>query len=226
MKSAWIEKTNSSWIRALLADGQLLCMACVKANSRSGMFKAISGREDVHAGSQTHSKHVAEFNAAQARIDAMMGGVGAHGPALLERSRAEVKHGREALVTASFLAGGAGAAGLPPFSLPVYLRKDVLGLLEQLQGGLPAASTLSQTTIPNAVKLVEERILAKLRGGMQISMFIDGGAAKHLAGGRKVVVVCADSREWGEPLLLDVTILECHESSDTQTAQIERICIK
>jgi hypothetical protein len=87
---------------------------------------------------------------------------------------------------------------------------------------MPSASTILDKTLDRAYALTKARIKAEVQD-VAISMYIDGGSAVSLAHGRKIVVVCASSLKWLEPKLLDVSILECHESSDTQVEQIERI---
>ena len=57
-------------------------------------------------------------------------------------------------------------------------------------------------------------------------MYIDGGSS-NLADGRKVVVVCASSLEKDVgTVLLDVLVMEAHETSDTQAEQIEALVLK
>lgn len=61
--------------------------------------------------------------------------------------------------------------------------------------------------------------------GVKLTLYIDGGKS-HLAYGRKVMVVCASSLEWEHDILLDVLILEGHESGETNADQIEALCEK
>jgi hypothetical protein len=104
------------------------------------------------------------------------------------------------------VAGGNGAASIPPSSIHALLPQSVLGLLQELNTGLPVKSTILQSTLQDAVSLYEARIKLKLKDGAKVSLYIDGGS-NHLAYGRKVVVVCASSLEWSYDLLLDVQIL-------------------
>ena len=217
MKHRWIEKDDSSWIKQLVEHGQLVCMACTKFNSVSGKIGLVSGRMEEHMKSSGHLRNVARYDATVQRIDAMKGGAGAGagvgagagaGGSLTERDVLGTKHYLQALAVSSMVAGGNGAAGVPPSAIPVYLRRSVLDVLSELDGGMPSADTIKTTTLKDAVELVKERIKLKLGldDGVQISLYIDGGGAKWRADGRKVVVVCASSLLWDEPLLLSVEV--------------------
>jgi hypothetical protein len=74
------------------------------------------------------------------------------------------------------------------------------------------------------VRLLETRIKVMVRG-QQLSFFIDGGSG-GIGGGRKVMVVCASSPEAEFDLLLDVKILEAHETAATNAQQITDICAR
>ncbi len=215
MKHRWVEKDDSSWSKHLVEHGQLVCMACTRYNSVSGKIGLISGRMEEHMRTAAHIRSVARYDASVQRIDGMRGGAGAGagagavaGGSLTERDVIGTKHYLQALAVSSMVAGGNGAAGVPPSAIPVYLRKSMLDVLSELDGGMPSADTIKTSTLKDAVELVKERIKMKLGmdDGVQISLYIDGGGAKWMADGRKVVVVCASSLLWDEPLLLSVEV--------------------
>jgi hypothetical protein len=112
---------------------------------------------------------------------------------------------------------------VPPSSIPKLLRQSTLALLaEQLDSGIPVKSTILYKDLPQVVEMLKERIRVEVQG-LKLSLYIDGGSGK-LAYGRKVMVVCASSLEWEYDRLLDVQILEAHETGASNAAQIERVC--
>ena len=130
------------------------------------------------------------------------------------------------LVVGSFAAGTHGAAGVPPSSIPKLLNRSMLDILQhELLNDIPTATTLTSSTLPLAVELVEDRIKILVKD-QPLSMYIDGGSS-NLEDGRKVVVVCASSLEKGiGTIVLDVLVMEAHETSDTQAEQIEALVKK
>jgi hypothetical protein len=73
----------------------------------------------------------------------MKGGVGVGGHSLIQRELMERKKAVQALVVGSLAAGGHGAAGIPPSSIPSVLTKPFVSLISQLEGGgVPAMSTI------------------------------------------------------------------------------------
>ena len=224
--SPYIDRGSSKWLRNLL-DGKVQCIACCGRNLTLGFVECSTDKVGRHLGLEGHKEKAAKLKEAKAqRIDLMPqgvqhaagggGGGGARDPA----------HTAAALVVGSFAAGTHGAAGVPPTSIPLLLNKDMLGLLQnELRNGIPTAPTISSSTLPLAVTLVEERIALMLRG-QPISLYIDGGSSK-LADGRKIVCVCASSLdERVGTVLLDVLVMEVHETSDSQFEQIEALVAK
>ena len=233
--SPHIQRSNTLWVSNLL-DGKVSCSPCSARNFARGLLTCNVDKVGRHLLLDKHVKCVERLNKKRERpqkIDEIDGGVQ---PAAALAAGRSAAHIAAALVVGSFAAGTHGAAGVPPTSIPKLLSKDMLGLLRhELRNGIPASSTITTSTLPTAVALVEERIKA-LVAGVPLSLYIDGGSSK-LACGRKVVCVCAGSMEdemrWatdvlekGEPqlssgsVLLDVLVMEAHESKDTQVAQI------
>jgi hypothetical protein len=141
---------------------------------------------------------------------------------VLQDALAAANRSARALLMGVLAAGGHGAAGIPPSSIPQYFKPGVLDLIDRQEGGFPVKSTIIETDLPAAVRLVKARIKTMVRG-QQISLFIDGGSGK-IGGGRKVMVVCASSPEAEFDLLLDVKVLEAHETSVSNAQQIEDLC--
>jgi hypothetical protein len=165
---------------------------------------------------KAHKQWAGQHDAAVQRIDVMLG-AGAE----LEFTTKQLT----ALTVGRLTAGGNGAAGIPPSSIHAMLPQSVLALLQEMNTGLPVKSTILQSTLPDAVSLCEARIKLMLKDGVKVSLYIDGGS-NHLAYGRKVMAVCASSLEWNYDLLLDVQILEAHETGRTNADQIHAICSK
>lgn len=221
-KYSWLDMDGTAFLKYLLR-AKAVCMACYLTNSKIGKMPLENSKVERHvAETKAHETNVAAYDRKQQRIDSMAaGGAGAGGPPLKERAALAEKRRTDALVVGSFAAGSAGAAGIQPTSIPVYLRQNVLELLQGSFDGCPGKTTILDKTLVDAAALVKERIKEKVNG-LKLSMYIDGGSG-DLAIGRKVVAICASSLKWTEPVLLDVVVLECHESSAIQAAQIERI---
>ena len=227
--SPYICRTGVLWIKHLL-DGKVQCTICCGANFKSGLMLCSVSKVGRHLGNDMHKDNEKKLVARKAmggkqiqRIDEMAGGV-LHGAVLAAGGGAA--HAAAALVVGCFAAGTHGAAGVPPSSIPKLLNKHMLGIIQNLLlNGIPAPSTITSTTLPFAVALVEERLKSVLKG-QPISLYIDGGSS-NLADGRKVVCVCASSLEDSVgSVLLDVLIMEAHETGDSQTAQIEALVAK
>ena len=177
-----------------------------------------------------HSHHpspiqVAKYEASQLRIDAMKKGVGVAGPSLVDRTLLDEEKRKQALAFGAFAAGGHGAAGIPPSSIPKLVSQEMLRLLRNTDFGSPAASTLLETTLPNHKLLVQEYIKEQLKG-THIAISIDGGSARKLADGRKVIVIVAYSPERGEEYLLHVRVLDVHENSKIQAEVIHEVRVR
>lgn len=98
---------------------------------------------DRHVASAAHVGSLQHHDVAIQRIDAMKGGVGVGGHSLIQRELMERKKAVQALVVGSLAAGGHGAAGIPPSSIPSVLTKPFVSLISQLEGGgVPAMSTI------------------------------------------------------------------------------------
>ena len=131
-----------------------------------------------------------------------------------------------ALLVGSFVAGGRGAAGIPPSSIRELLCKDALNILHHdLKVGFPSANHIISYTLPNAILIVEDKLKAQLKN-TPISLYIDGGAASNLALGRKVVAIFASSMKWKGNVLLDVLFIETPETSGIQCNQIDKVAKK
>jgi hypothetical protein len=221
--SPYMSRSGTLWLKHLLA-GKVQCEACCQQNLKEGVLECSIDKVGRHLENKSHKKMAKQLkeNAAR-RIDMHRQGVQ---PAAVIKAKRSAAHVAAALVVGSFAAGTHGAAGVPPTSIPRLLNRDMLGLLKyELLNGIPSASTITSDTLPLAVELVEERI-KKMVEGQPLSMYIDGGSS-DLADGRKVVVVCASSLdERIGTVVLDVMVMESHETSDTQMEQIEALVEK
>ena len=225
--NAYLDRTRSGWLKALVFDGQVTCKVCYRSNSTYGLVACrIDGVRD-HLKTAFHIKCAKEQeDSRQPKIDDTHGGAGPGGMTLDDRIITEDSKKTEALLIGSFVAGGKGAAGLPPSSIHELLNKNVLNILHhQLKAGIPSTTHIIHHTLPDAIKLLEDRMRSLLKG-TPISLFIDGGTASHLAMGRKVIVICANSMKWKQSLLLHVSVSEKHETSDFQRDQIKEVVKK
>ena len=212
----FLEREGSAFARRLAFDGRCICTVCYKTNQVAGLFLANATSAKQHANDGAHKKNMAHHDATVQRIDAMAAGVGGGGGESEGEGRAL------ALLVGKFVAGGHGAAGIPPSSLPAYLPQPVLSLLQELKGGIPVKSTILGSTLEAAVRLVKERLKTLVKD-IKVSLYVDGGK-NHMAYGRKVMVVCASSLEWEFDVLLDVQVLEGHETGESIADQIEALC--
>ena len=57
----------------------------------------------------------------------------------------------------------------------------------------------------------------------RIAVGVDGGNSRILVLSRKIVVVVASSPQWKDDILLDVKMLNKHESGATHASQIEAL---
>lgn len=216
--NSFLVDTGPSFARTLGMLGKVQCSICRLHNTRDGKMQARKGVVSKHPQDGAHRTHLASHNAAQLRLDEMHAFVEGAGGEQAIRKRLM------ALAVGKFVAGGEGCAGIPPSSLPRHFSTGVWSLLHELETGFPAPSTILESTLQDAVELVEKRLGQMLRG-VKLTLYIDGGKS-HLAYGRKVMVVCASSLEWEHDILLDVLILEGHESGETNADQIEALCKK
>jgi len=210
--------TGPSFARTLGMLGKVQCNSCRLYNKKHGLLTAKRGVVSKHAKDRVHSKHLVTHNTAQLRVDAM--------PFFVEGAGGEqaIRKRLMALTVGNFVAGGEGRAPIPPSSLSLHFSPGVFSLLHELENCFPSPSTILESTLHDAVDLVEERLKRMLQG-VKLTLYIDGGKS-HLAYGRKVMVVCASSLEWEHDILLDVLILEGHESGETNADQIEALCEK
>ena len=221
--NSFIDRRGTKWVRHLL-EGQVQCTACSARTSTGGIMQCSTDHVGRHVGHVKHKRLVRGMEKSNLqRIDHMPFGVQ---PAAALAAARDPAHTAVALVVGSFAAGTHGAAGLPPTAIPKLLNQHMLGMLQHgLHNGIPTGPTITSTTLPHAVELVEERIKSLIRD-KAISLYIDGGSS-DLADGRKVVCVCASSLEVGVgTVLLDLQVFESHETSDTQAEQIEALVKK
>ena len=212
----FLEREGSAFARRLAFDGRCICTVCYKKSQVAGLFLANATSAKQHANDGAHKKNMALHDATVRRIDAIAAGVGGGGGGSEGEGRVL------ALLVGKFVAGGHGAAGIPPSSLPAYLPQPILSLLQELKGGLPVKSTILGSTLEAAVQLVKDRLKTLVKD-IKVSLYVDGGK-NHMAYGRKVMVVCASSLEWEFDVLLDVQILEGHETGESIADQIEALC--
>ena len=212
----FLEREGSAFARTLAFEGRAICSVCYKNNQVAGKVLACMSSAKQHAEDGAHKKNLGRHDNTVQRIDAMAAGIGGGGGVSEER-------GMRALAVGKLVAGGEKAAGMPPSAIPSYLSQAMLSLLEQMGGGMPVGSTIRTTTLEESVEMVKGRLKTLVRG-VKISAYVDGGKAPHLAYGRKVMVVCASSLEWEFDVLLDVRVLEGHETGESIADQIEALC--
>lgn len=205
-----------------------MCKVCHKENSIYGLLSCRKDSVEDHLNNSTyHSRCVRnQEESGQKHIDDMHGGAGSGGMTLDDRVLMEDSKKFEALLVGSLIAGGRGAASIPPSSIHELLNKDALNVLQyDLKAGIPSTRHIIDHTLPDAIMIVENR-LTNLLKDTPISLYIDGGTASNLAMGRKVVVICASSMKWKENLLLDVLVIETHETGIIQKDQIIEVVNK
>jgi len=220
-----------AWMKQLAIGGKVICGACFLRNKKDGILGADNNGVQRHGRLLKHKDAVRAHDNKQRRYavaaaagggNGGAGGAGGAAQLVLAAQPNDSIHARSLLIGA-FIAGGHGAAGVPPSAIPKLFRQSTLGLLaEQLDSGMPVKSTILTTELPKIVQFVKDRI-KELVKDVKLSLYIDGGSGK-LAYGRKVMVLCASSLEWQYDKLLDVQILEAHETGASNAAQIERVC--
>jgi hypothetical protein len=224
----WLARDGIAWIKNLVAKARLTCSACIMSDSVLGCFHISANKAQRHAEVAKHQNNVADVKArAQSLLTegpaAVSVGTGA-APTAGVQARMEEERTVKALVVGSLASGAGGGAPLTPHAIPRLLSKSMLELLKGMTGGMPSAPTIINTTVPDAINIIKGRIVSSFEG-KKLTMYIDGGAAKNLAYGRKVIVICA-SAAMATPAVLDVIILECHETAAIQMEQIEKVRIE
>ena len=226
--SPYLDQNRSGWLKRLIVDAQVVCKVCYKENKTYGLLSCRKDSVEDHLNNSTYHSQCAQNQeeSGQKRIDDMHGGAGPNGMTLDDRVLMEDSKKFEALLVGSLIAGGRGAAGIPPSSIHELLNKDALNVLQyDLKAGIPSTRHIIDHTLPDAIMIVENR-LTNLLKDTPISLYIDGGTASNLAMGRKVVVICASSMKWKENLLLDVLVIETHETGIIQKDQIINVVNK
>ena len=193
-QSKWLECSDSAWLRKLITDGQVICTACFKKDSVLGAIACRTDHVERHLKTPKHDLYVKEYDESQPKIDKAQNGAGIGGTTYVDKIKLDDKRRYEALVVGTLADGGDGAAGIPPSSIHQHFCKDVLDIIGyELKGGIPTSDTIINTTLPNAIELIEGRIKDLVKD-TKIALYIDGGSASHLALGRKVMVLCASSQ--------------------------------
>lgn len=233
-----LERSGALWIRRLL-KGKVACLPCVGKNTKDGIVAAISDKINRHLNNEKHTKMVHRMAAAlkrgeeQGRIDKGLGGVGVEGPSMEERASMESAGQDMALAMGMLAGGGDGGAGIPPSSIPSYFKSGLLELLRDMDG-IPSPPNILEKQLPACVEMLEKRIKLMLQGHFvgaepgkevpaRIAVGVDGGNSRILVFSRKIVVVVASSPQWEDDILLDVKMLEKHESGATHANQIEAL---
>jgi len=233
-----LERSGTLWIRRLL-KGKVACLPCVGKNTKDGIVSAIVDKIDRHLKNKKHIKRVREMAAAlergqeQGRIDKGRGGIGVEGPSMEERAMMESAGHDMALAMGMLAGGGDGGAGIPPSSIPSYFKNGLLEILREIDG-IPSPPNILEKQLPACVEILENRIKAMLQGHFvgaepgkevpaRIAVGVDGGNSRVLVLSRKIVVVVASSPLWEDDILLDVKMLEKHESGATHASQIEAL---
>ena len=158
--NCFLDRTGPKWVEMLLS-GKVVCSLCYKRNSIHGIIKVASTNVTEHMnGLKPHGMLLAKHTFMQARIHEVPGGA-VHASAAAASEDARRRH--QALVAGSLVAGARGASGMPYSALPHVFTADMLAALEGLRGGIPSATTLRKCTLPDAVKLVEESIAARVK---------------------------------------------------------------
>jgi hypothetical protein len=212
----WLAREGTEWVKTLLQRGQLVCRVCVKSNAKEGVFLATSVSATRHFANSKHLERVEQHDKTLRKIEDVGGVTEAGAAAAKARARAHV-----ALVVGKLVGGGDGAAGIPPTSVPRVFSRDMLRALAAMDNGFPQGAETTTVVVPEAVTLVEGRIKRMVQD-LPLVMYIDGGSSK-LALGRKVVCVCASSMDLEYDLLMDVLVIDHHETAASQAAQIEAL---
>lgn len=233
-----LERSGTLWIKRLL-KGKVACLPCVGKNTKDGIVAAISDKIDRHLKNKKHIKREKEMAAAlergqeQRRIDKGRGGIGVEGPSMEERAMMATAGQDMALAMGMLAGGGDGGAGIPPSSIPSYFKGGLLELLREMDG-IPSPPNILEKQLPACVEMLENRIKLMLQGHFvgaepgkevpaRIAVGVDGGNSRILVLSRKIVVVVASSPQWKDDILLDVKMLNKHESGATHASQIEAL---
>ena len=243
--NVFLDRSGPKWVECLLS-GKVLCSLCFERNSKHGIMLAAQSNVVEHMnGLVPHGRALARYRGLQAKIHEIPGGA-VHVAAAVAAE--DAKHRQQALVAGSLVAGARGASGMPYSALPNVFSADMLAALGGLQGGMPSASTLRTSTLPAAVKLVEQHIMGMVKD-VPIYLAFDGGSAYHLADGHKVICVVAGSMapdalsslvaaraaaaggvaERPPPmgdLLLEVIVINGHETAETLAKIVEATRVK
>ena len=204
-KFPFVVRNHFHVIRHIL-EGKVACVCCRKESAYGTMLSTTRALEQHEGGAKhkaawlTHTKKAQQVELTEAGLAKPV-------------TAAVMTMGRQ-LAVGSLVAGGDGAAGVPPTAIPALLNGDFLKILESLPGGMPCATTISNVDIPAVFSLVQDSIRSKLEG-KTFSIGIDGGSS-HLADGAKTLAAVAMGPQLEYDLLLDVQCLPCHETGTVQ----------
>lgn len=197
---SWIALDTHDTVRHLL-NGKLLCKHCYKSGAAAGVLDSNQKSLRRH-----NDQHLRDGVAAVRQVDLVEAGL-MH---LAEESREATCR---SAVVGSLLAGGDGAAGMPPSAISKHLNKHFLHVLQHLRSGMPKAPTIAKYDAPAAVARVEDWIRRTLKH-RRFAIGVDGGAS-YLAHGAKVIAVVAMSPELEFDITLDVVTMGVHETAAT-----------
>ena len=207
----WIDLRGYDAAERLL-DTKVACVYCLGKNQQIGVCTLNMWTLKMHEDRGVHKE------AAAAAI--IQPDLTEYGLAVVPRAdRARLA---TVAVFGSLMAGGDKAAGLPLSAIPELLNQDFFRLMPLLRSGCPGKTSLTDSVLPDAIKLVKARIAALLEG-KQFAIGIDGGSS-HLADHAKVLAITAISPELEYDLVLDIKLLRFrHENAEIQAKAIDDI---
>ena len=173
----------------------------------------------AHYASQQHANNVAK--AAQSGRQTTLGNAGV---TRASPGAAELRQQSRFLAVASLVAGGDGAAGVPPSSIHSLMGREQLILHGHMGGGFPSTRVIIDTDLPASVELVYDwiRNVYFKQYVTTIALSVDGGSS-GLAQGRKCLGLTCLSPAAPFDVCLGLEFAYSHETGKSQAKFIHRI---
>ena len=139
--------------------------------------------------------------------------LGAFGFSLLSSSKSQ----RPDLTPTMMVTALAVAGGVPYTAVPALYSKQVIDLMTASSTGAHQSRALREITLPATRAAVLDHISADLSSGVPISVSVDGGSARNLIGGKKLLVVGISGAGLKCDVIIDIACLGGkHENTESQ----------
>ena len=196
----------------------MLCKHCYLTGAAAGSIVVKTDALNAHAAAVRHLEAVEAAAERGRQLTMPEAGVKVEPPSLAAR-RMEAR----TLAVGSLVAGGHGAAGLPPSAIGTIMGRAQLVLQANMGGGFPSARTIMRVDLPGAVALVRAWIARVYFARVhEFALAIDGGSSS-LANGAKCLALTCLTPAWPFDVCLGLNFAFSHETGESQARFISDI---